>query len=263
LIGADPAFLSYKKGVFTSTKGGKCDFSQSDHAMLIVGYGEEKMKHHHVQKYWIARNSWGSGWGENGYIKIARSSGKKGDRGVCDIARSPSIALGGTFTKEVNLGNKLYGSTMPSRGGYGGGLHDGDSFTARASDEIQSRWHRLRTRLGFIEDGIQISTNNGNQNRGIDMLLPYALVIAMFAFCLTLVQGKWKRRGAQRSRQQGGIERRRISTGTQESFGTNCSTITIRENSANSNTSQVTISFHHNDGERMHLLENSGGSRYT
>lgn len=31
LIGADPSFLSYEKGVFASTKGGKCDLGQADH----------------------------------------------------------------------------------------------------------------------------------------------------------------------------------------------------------------------------------------
>lgn len=40
LIGADPSFLAYKGGVFYS-KGGKCDLGVADHAMLIVGYGEE------------------------------------------------------------------------------------------------------------------------------------------------------------------------------------------------------------------------------
>jgi hypothetical protein len=43
LVGADPSFLAYKEGIF-SVKGGKCENVEADHAMLIVGYGEEKNK---------------------------------------------------------------------------------------------------------------------------------------------------------------------------------------------------------------------------
>jgi hypothetical protein len=37
----DPAFLSYSGGVFTSNEGSRCNHLVADHAMLIVGYGEE------------------------------------------------------------------------------------------------------------------------------------------------------------------------------------------------------------------------------
>jgi hypothetical protein len=39
----DAAFLSYSGGVFTSTEGSRCNKLVADHAMLIVGYGEEVM----------------------------------------------------------------------------------------------------------------------------------------------------------------------------------------------------------------------------
>jgi hypothetical protein len=46
-------------------------------------------------RYWIARNSWGAGWGEHGFVRIKRGPGGKHIPGVCGIARSPSVALGG------------------------------------------------------------------------------------------------------------------------------------------------------------------------
>jgi hypothetical protein len=88
--GADHSFLSYRGGIFykESCKQG------SNHALLIVGYGEEN-----GERYWIARNSWGTGWGENGFVRVRRGDGHKGTPGVCGIARSPSVALGGILLK--------------------------------------------------------------------------------------------------------------------------------------------------------------------
>lgn len=37
----DQAFLSYSGGIFTSTEDSQCNHLVADHAMLIVGYGEE------------------------------------------------------------------------------------------------------------------------------------------------------------------------------------------------------------------------------
>lgn len=37
----DPAFLSYSGGVFMSIEGSRCNHLVADHAILIVGYGEE------------------------------------------------------------------------------------------------------------------------------------------------------------------------------------------------------------------------------
>ena len=83
-----------------------------------------------------ARNSWGSGWGENGYVKVARLGGAKGHHGVCGIAHSPSVALGGTFTRDVEI--ERFGDYM-SPGRF---FHDGSkpdrTMMARASYQIHS-----------------------------------------------------------------------------------------------------------------------------
>jgi hypothetical protein len=69
-------------------------------------------------KYWIARNSWGKGWGEEGYVRIKRGSGKVGQKGVCGIAKGPSVALGGALMPSigllVNSNNKPFGSQIHS-----------------------------------------------------------------------------------------------------------------------------------------------------
>ena len=74
-------FQFYSSGVLTSTSCG----TNLDHGVLIVGYGEED-----GQKYWLVKNSWGSNWGDNGYVKIARSDSTN-DKGICGVAMQPSF----------------------------------------------------------------------------------------------------------------------------------------------------------------------------
>jgi cathepsin L len=73
-------FQSYSSGVITGSKCG----TTLDHGVLIVGYGVEN-----GIKYWLVKNSWGSSWGDKGYIKIERSDSAN-DPGTCGIAMSAS-----------------------------------------------------------------------------------------------------------------------------------------------------------------------------
>eukprot|EP01041_Mallomonas_annulata_P004172 gene4172-8291_t len=52
--------------------------------------------------YWIAQNSWGTMWGEKGFIRLLRTN-SVGTAGQCGLAMSPSTALGG-YT--MNLGHQ-------------------------------------------------------------------------------------------------------------------------------------------------------------
>ena len=74
-------FQSYSSGILTSTSCG----TNLDHGVLIVGYGTEN-----GQDYWLVKNSWGTTWGDKGYVKIARSSSTN-DAGICGIAMDPSF----------------------------------------------------------------------------------------------------------------------------------------------------------------------------
>lgn len=74
-------FQSYSNGILTSSSCG----TNLDHGVLIVGYGTEN-----GIDYWLVKNSWGTSWGEKGYVKIARSDSTN-DAGICGIAMDPSF----------------------------------------------------------------------------------------------------------------------------------------------------------------------------
>lgn len=59
-------FQYYTGGVFTGSSWG-----QQNHAVVITGWDDS-------QGVWILRNSWGSGWGEKGYMRIKYGTGLVG-----------------------------------------------------------------------------------------------------------------------------------------------------------------------------------------
>lgn len=76
-------FQFYKSGVFS----GKCG-TNLDHGVLAVGYGTSGGK-----AYWKVKNSWGSTWGDKGYIMLAKDISSKS--GQCGIAKQPSYPIFG------------------------------------------------------------------------------------------------------------------------------------------------------------------------
>ena len=76
-VGIEADITHYKNGIFDDKSCG-CDM---DHAILLVGYGEEN-----GTEYWIVKNSWGANWGEDGYIRFAITKG----RGICCVQDWPN-----------------------------------------------------------------------------------------------------------------------------------------------------------------------------
>nr|3P5W_A Chain A, Actinidin [Actinidia arguta] len=72
-------FQHYSSGIFTGPCG-----TAVDHAVTIVGYGTEG-----GIDYWIVKNSWGTTWGEEGYMRIQRNVGGVGQCGIAKKASYP------------------------------------------------------------------------------------------------------------------------------------------------------------------------------
>ena len=79
-ISVGHSFQSYHSGVYYEPA---CNPNQLNHAVLIVGYGNEG-----GHDYWLVKNSWSHGWGQDGYIKMARNKGNN-----CGIASAASFPL--------------------------------------------------------------------------------------------------------------------------------------------------------------------------
>jgi cathepsin L len=87
------SFQFYSHGVYYEPR---CSSTQLDHGVLAVGYGDfkeempgsEEAKKEHT-KYWLVKNSWGSEWGDEGYIRIARDADNH--CGVATAASFPQV----------------------------------------------------------------------------------------------------------------------------------------------------------------------------
>jgi len=64
----------YIEGVFEDPFCG----TALDHGVLIVGYGNEIDWFGEYIEFWIIKNSWGTSWGEDGYIRLERGSNQCG-----------------------------------------------------------------------------------------------------------------------------------------------------------------------------------------
>ena len=84
-------FQFYSSGVFTGSCG-----TTLDHGVGLVGYGVNTTNN---LSYYILRNSWGTSWGDNGYMYLGRGNDPatgepyNGGKGQCGVLSKASYPL--------------------------------------------------------------------------------------------------------------------------------------------------------------------------
>jgi len=86
-VDANECWQAYSSGIIN---GSNCPSSLDppmlDHGVVVVGYDLV-----HKQPHFIIRNSWGTEWGENGYVRIAINFTQ--DKGLFGLASQPTAPI--------------------------------------------------------------------------------------------------------------------------------------------------------------------------
>eukprot|EP00984_Skeletonema_dohrnii_P017466 scaffold7958_cov80-Skeletonema_dohrnii-CCMP3373.AAC.7 len=173
---------------------------------------------------------------------MARIGGKKGERGICGISRSPSVALGGMFTRNAILDldeNDLKSAYFGKRHAAG---EEDNEVDAEGNNDVDTEWKVPPSALTFAR---HLRPSEKNESNRV-VLFSIGMGLIMVGILISYTLHRRSRRSARRQRRS--LQRAR----TEDSAST-------------TNTHPSTMGVYHGNvqGERTSLLQNSSVPFYT
>ena len=108
------AFQAYSSGIYedsnTSCSSSPCYYTPTNHAIALVGWDNNGDPENNG--YWILRNSWGTSWGEGGYMRIKYTSAVVACE-VCYLVPKWPIVTTGSATSVTPTSAILNGNVNP------------------------------------------------------------------------------------------------------------------------------------------------------
>jgi C1A family cysteine protease/putative hemolysin len=112
-------FSGYTGGVYsdgqTTCSGTPCSYTTTNHAISLVGWGHDAVK----GLYWILRNSWGSTWGEEGYMRIKWNASRVScevcyfESTLADLNNPTSFSASAVSPSQIDLSWNLNANNDP------------------------------------------------------------------------------------------------------------------------------------------------------
>lgn len=109
-VAVGPAFQAYRDGVFDKDESSV----GINHAIVLVGWDDEYYWNGSTHGVWILRNSWGTGWGKNGYMLIKYNTSQVGyAANYAEIVNYTVSPPEGTVGTQITLLGSDFGNGTP------------------------------------------------------------------------------------------------------------------------------------------------------
>ncbi|MCB8964975.1 MAG: fibronectin type III domain-containing protein [Bacteroidales bacterium] len=150
---ATTAFSNYSGGIYTDSyttcSSSPCYNTPTNHAIALVGWGYDAT----YGDYWILRNSWGTTWGENGYMRIKATSA----RVACSVCYM--VYEGGSTINPPTVSTNSVSSVATTSAVGGGNVTANGGATVTASGIVYSKSSNPTTSTGTVLSTYPVTTS--------------------------------------------------------------------------------------------------------